>query len=109
MNMKKYSKALEENIIHSFTVETIGWDIPGVHGILKKSDRGIKFQVLNGLEGLQQVELERQLLNINFYSISTSFQVQHNALYWLKKHDLFTNLIANDQFQEIQGGNCQNR
>lgn len=41
---------------------------------------------------------KKKLFNINFYANRTTFQVQHNALKWMKNHKLFGILFKNERY-----------
>lgn len=97
INLSKYEKAFHEKLLKNFTLKAVEWSFE-IHGVLKLSSEGIQFKVLNGLEQTNCLDLNEQLFNITFSYNGASFQVQQNALHWIKEHDLFEILIENEKY-----------
>lgn len=66
-------------------------------GDVKMSADGPFFKVKGGFE--EMLGLSDELLyNINFHSNRTAYQLQHKAMDWFEKHNLFNILVGNEQF-----------
>lgn len=98
--MKKYSKALKEKLFGNFTISAVGWALEAISGVLHENFDGVTFRVLNGLEQIlvHKFELKTQLFDINFHSDRSTFQLQHDAIKWIKSHGLFHELIENEKY-----------
>lgn len=99
--MYKYAKALQEKTMEMFTLRAIQWDYR-LLGNLKASKEGVVFKVINGLEKTTQHDLSIQLFEIEFHTNAMSFQIQHNALKWMKCHRFVKKLKRNEQYFAIK-------
>lgn len=60
-----------------------GWD-----------DNHLFIEIFDGFEMLMSC-CDDEFFNVNFIINRSTFQLQHNAISWMKKHDLFSVLINN--------------
>lgn len=60
-----------------------GWD-----------DSNLFIEILDGFEMLMSC-FHEEFFDVNFTINRSTFQLQHNAISWMKKHDLFSVLINN--------------
>lgn len=107
--MQKYSKAHKENVICKFTIKAYGWTIletgQKLEGEIRKSNGGIVFKIPNGIESIIEraalfsLNLSNERFNIYFTSNLNSFKIQHNAIKFMKLHQLHRLLIGNDRYQ----------
>lgn len=96
--MRKYVKALAEKSVSAFTIQPIGWSLK-CDGVLKKHGSTVMFQISNGFDELNMLDLNTQKFEILFKPNLSSFQVQHRAMDFMSEHRLFQQLIRNAQYE----------
>lgn len=96
--MRKYVKALTEKSVGAFTIHPIGWSLK-CDGVLKKRGSTVMFQISNGFEEMNMLDLNTQKFDIQFKPNLSSFQVQHKAIDFMSEHKLFEQLIQNAQYE----------
>lgn len=99
--MHKYAKALREKMVKDFTLRPHGWAfrLDGtLFGVNIRSVESVVFQIKNGLEQLDRINLDHTVFDLKFETNGVSFQLQHNALKWMELHELVPILIQNHQY-----------
>lgn len=99
--MHKFSRALRDKMLKCFTLRPHGWAFRlygDLLGVRIKSIERVVFQITNGLEQLDHIDIEHTLFDLTFETNAVSFQLQHNALKWMKEHGLVPILIQNPRY-----------
>lgn len=100
--MPDFKKAIKNGIVDGFTMNPFhsATDNSSIRGNLSHCDN--KFVYVKIVEGID--ELSSKLMNnchfynLNFHINRLSFQLQHNALAYMKSHELFPILINNPRY-----------
>lgn len=117
-NLSPWMKAFEENKIHNFAIEPVSYmfrhrTILGHLQNIKKDVIIVKitrgFMDLLEIHDIKRfdeftrtmkVTGEKQVFDIEFQMNRIPYLLQHNAVSWMEKHNLFALLISNPKFDE---------
>lgn len=97
-----YYNAWNSSVISAFTVRPNECDVNNViSGEIQKCESDfIIVKISVGFEDLLFLNTNKeQFFDINFCINRTVFQLQHNALRWLKEHKLYSILINNPRYE----------
>lgn len=100
-NIQNYYKAWEKGTIDAFTVIPIASHLNiTISGQISKVDsQYIYLKVVDGFSDLLYCQKnDGQHFNVFFNINRTVYQLQHNALKWFEKHNLFSLLIENPRY-----------
>lgn len=95
--MINYARAIEDSTLKGCTIKPTGSSDILCSGEIKRcNEHQIYIEIHEGFEYLQSSYAnEAQFFNVNFFINRSTFQLQHNAISWMQKHNLFSLLIKN--------------
>lgn len=99
--MADIDAAKNDSLLNGLVVEPIGIESSEVFaGQFCGCSDFIFIKIIDGFEDLLSCcKKDEQLFNINFHINRITYQLQHNALKWVKKHELFPILINNPRYK----------
>lgn len=96
------SAAVDENLVDSFVMKsTTPHDTTEIHGkIDRKGWKKIFVRIKYKTEVFKQL-CEQHAYNVNFELNRLPYQLQHYALHFMEEHNLFSLLIDNPKYDEV--------
>lgn len=100
--LKNFQKAIHESLLDGLIIKPVGFENSTIHGRIEKCDQNhIYIKIVNGFEDISTTHRNpEQFYDVSFHINQTAYQLQLQALDYLKEHHLFDVIINNPSYQQ---------